>query len=140
MDIRPYASTDKQACLSLFDGNLPESFQPEDRFDFEGWLDDPRGSYFVMEHEGALVACGGCALENAQLASITWLIVRSDLRRQGLGRFLLFYCLKALPAGVTHVRLETIPAAAGFFEKQGFRIARSEPRRVELIKKLLVCP
>lgn len=141
MDIRNYASADKEACLGLLDSNAPEYFTAAEREAFGRWLDAPQGSYFVMEHEGDVVGCGGFALESPQLASLTWLIIRSDLRRQGLGRFLVFYCLKEMSsvATVTHVRLTTIASVAGFFEKQGFRVQQTAADGVEMIKKLLVC-
>lgn len=140
MDIRTFTPADKSQCLALFDGNMPAFFDQTERAAFESWLDRPQGSYYVMEHEGRVVACGGVALENPQLASLTWLIVGAGLQRQGLGKFLVFYCLRSLPPTVTHVRLTTIPAVTGFFEKQGFHVQPSSGREVEMIKKLLVCP
>jgi N-acetylglutamate synthase-like GNAT family acetyltransferase len=139
MDLRTYTVDDKTQCLALFDGNMPVFFAPEERPAFAAWLDAPQGSYFVMEHEGAVVACGGIALENAQLASVTWVLVRADLQRQGVGRFVVFSCLKKLPATVTHVRLTTIAAASGFFEKLGFHAQASAGREIEMVKKLQVC-
>ncbi|MBS1824336.1 MAG: GNAT family N-acetyltransferase [Acidobacteria bacterium] len=139
MDIRTFTPADKSQCLALFDGNMPVFFDQAERHAFEAWLDAPQGSYFVMEHEGTVVGCGGVALENPQLASLTWTIVQAGLQRQGLGRFLVFYCLRSLPPTVTHVRLTTIPAVTGFFEKQGFHVQSSAAREVEMIKKLQVC-
>ncbi len=40
---------------------------------------------------------------------------------------------------VAAVGLTTTPAAAGFFEKQGFHIVRREGSEVELVKRLTVC-
>jgi N-acetylglutamate synthase-like GNAT family acetyltransferase len=139
MDLRIFTPGDRAACLALFDENIPAFFAAEERIAYERWLDAPEGSYFVMEHEGRTVACGGVALENPQLASLTWLIVAAGLQRQGLGRFLVFYGLKSLPPNVTHIRLTTIPAVTGFFEKLGFHVQQSSPREVEMIKKLQVC-
>lgn len=139
MDIRTYTPGDQAACVALLLENTPAFFTAEERAEFERWLNAPEGTYFVMEHEGRVVACGGVALENPQLASLTWLIVAAGLQRQGLGRFLVFYCLKSLPPTVTHVRLTTIPAVAAFFEKLGFHIQQSSPQGVEMIKKLQVC-
>jgi N-acetylglutamate synthase-like GNAT family acetyltransferase len=139
MEIRAYRVADKASCLGLMDSNMPEYFTAEEREDFEAWLDAPQGHYRVAEHDGCVVGCGGMALERADLASLTWLMVAGHLRGQGLGRFLLFYLMKDLPAGVTHVRLATIPPVAGFFEKQGFRAQSTGAKGVEMIKKLQVC-
>jgi len=139
MEMRAYLPVDKAACLEMMESNIPEYFAVAEREDFEAWLDAPQGSYWVAEHDGTVVGCGGVALEHAALASLTWLLVAGHLRGQGLGRFLVFYLLKTLPAGVTHVRLETIPSVAGFFEKQGFRVQSTGAKGVEMIKKLQVC-
>lgn len=139
MEIRAYVSADKVACLRVFDSNMPVYFSAAERVEFEAWLNAPQGSYWVAEHDGVVVGCGGIAPENETLASVTWLMVAGHLRGQGLGRFLLFYLMKALPPGVTHVRLVTIPTVAGFFEKQGFRAQHSGPAGVEMLKKLQVC-
>lgn len=139
MEMRAYRPADKSACLGLMDSNMPGYFSAAEREDFGAWLDAPQGKYWVAEHDGAVVGCGGMALERADLASLTWLMVAGHLRGQGLGRFLLFYLMKELPAGVAHVRLVTIPLVAGFFEKQGFRVQSTGTQGVEMIKKLQVC-
>ncbi len=139
MEMRAYTAADRAACLALFDGNAPEYFTAAERAAYEDWLDAPQGSYFVVEHDGALAGCGGIAAESSGLASLTWLMVRRDLHGQGLGRFLVFYLLKQTPAGVSHVRLVTIPAVVGFFAKQGFRVREEGPGGVEMLKKLQVC-
>jgi len=139
MEMRAYVPADKAACLALLDSNVPEYFTPAERGDFEAWLTGPQGKYWVAEHDGAVVGCGGIALEQAALASVTWLLVAGHLRRQGLGRYMLFYLLKTVPVGVTHVRLTTIPSVVGFFEKQGFRAQSTGAKGVEMIKKLQVC-
>ena len=139
MEMRAYVAADKDACLAVFDSNTPEYFSAGEREVFGAWLDAPQGRYFVAEHDGVVVGSGGIVMEGASLASVTWLMVACSLRGQGLGRFLLFYLLKGLPAEVTHVRLATIGTTAGFFEKQGFRVQGEGPGGVEMIKKLQVC-
>src|SRR5260370_31745648 len=59
MDVRPYQSSDRDACLALFDSNVPRFFAALERGGFESFLDAPDCSYFVMEHEGAVLGCGG---------------------------------------------------------------------------------
>ncbi|MBL8176466.1 MAG: GNAT family N-acetyltransferase [Bryobacterales bacterium] len=139
MEMRGYEAADQAACLELFDSNMPEYFSGGEREAFAEWLAAPRGSYWVAEHEGELAGCGGIVLEHASLASVTWLMVAGRLRGQGLGRYMLFYLLKGLPAAVTHVRLSTVAPVSGFFEKQGFRVQGEGPEGVEMVKKLQVC-
>jgi GNAT superfamily N-acetyltransferase len=129
MDIRPYVASDRNACLSIFDSNFEAGQRPE----FERFLDRPEGPYFVMEHEGATVGCGGYAG-----ASLVRGMIRRDFQRLGLGRFLLMYRLRKLE-GIQMVRLETPRSAVPFFEKQGFRAVRDGSDGVEMVKKMNVC-
>lgn len=141
MDIRPYAPRDLAACLALFDSNLGRFFAPEERADFELFLQSPPGHYLVMEHEGEVVGCGGYAFDDTgETASLTWGIIRRDLHGNGLGRFLLMYRLREIGkrGTVSRVRLITTPNVCGFFEKQGFRVTNTA-RLITMEKKLTVC-
>ena len=150
MDVRPYAPADRAAALAAFDSNTPRFFDPTERRDFETFLDAPFCPYFVMEHDGAIVGCGGYAIEEgASQASLIWGMVRNDLHKRGLGRFLVMFRLREITKanGVHHVRLSTSQHTAPFFEKQGFKVAGIEKDgyasgmdRVEMRMKLSVCP
>jgi GNAT superfamily N-acetyltransferase len=129
MDLRSYLPVDRDACLAIFDSNTPQFFDPGERATFEAFLDRPDGHYVVMEHEGALVGCGGYTITaEERLASLVWGMVRRDSHKLGLGRYLLLF------------------RAAPFFERQGFKVIRVVPDgygngldRVEMVKKLIVC-
>jgi N-acetylglutamate synthase-like GNAT family acetyltransferase len=149
MDVRPYSPSDKAACLAVFDSNTPRFFDPIERQDFETFLDAPYSSYFVMEHDGVIVGCGGYSIEeDHSLASLVWGMVRGDLHKRGLGRFLVMFRLREITKanGANLVRLATSQHAAPFFEKQGFKVVRTEKDgyasgmdRVEMRMKLSVC-
>ena len=129
MDIRPYQASDRAACLEIFDSNFDATKRPE----FEQFLDNLEGPYFVMDHDGAIVGCGGYAGE-----TLLWGMIRRDFQKLGLGRFLLMYRLRKLE-GVPTVRLTAPPTAVPFFEKQGFRIAGESTKGIEMVKKMNVC-
>ena len=141
MDVSPYLPADKDACLAVFDSNLPDFFAPDERALFATFLEDP-GSYCVMEHNDALVACGGFRVIG-DAGRLTWGMIRRDLHRQGLGRFLLLFRLREMTRhhpGVEMVTLETSQLAAPFYESQGFRFTRSTSAGlVEFTKRLTVC-
>lgn len=149
MDVRAYSPADRAACLAVFDSNTPRFFDPAERRDFETFLDAVDCSYFVMEHDGAIAGCGGYAIaEDTSLASLVWGMVRADLHKLGLGRFLLLYRLREITkaGGVQLVRLGTSQHAAAFFEKQGFKVTgtrkdghASGMDRIEMMMKLTVC-
>lgn len=150
MDVRPYSPADRTACLAIFDTNTPKFFDPTERHSFGTFLNAPFGSYFVMEHEGAMIGCGGYAVEEgSSLASLIWGMIRHDLHKHGLGRFLLMFRLKEISKAnsANLVRLATSQHSAGFFQKQGFKAVSMEKDgyapgmdRVEMRMKLSVCP
>lgn len=130
MDIRPFETRDREACLAL----IPH---PE----FAAYLDNPSGPFFAMEHEGEIVGCGGIVIaRNGEEGELVWGSIRKEMRGHGLGRFLLLYRLREI--GKAHApvaRVETSTESAPFFEKQGFRAVRRSAGRVELVRKLSVC-
>lgn len=128
MDIRPYAAADRDACLSVCDSI------GGDRAAFENTLGEIR--FFVAEHDGAIIGCGGFVIDGAT-AQLLHGMVHRNWQRQGLGRFLLFYRIREISkAGDVAIVIAAPPEdAAGFYEKQGFRREQGV-----LIKKLTVCP
>ncbi|HEY3838335.1 MAG TPA: GNAT family N-acetyltransferase [Bryobacteraceae bacterium] len=138
MDLRPYSDADRDACGALADRDFPARDRPA----FETFLASPGGPFFVMEHEGRVVGCGGYVMEaEDSLATLVWGMIRPEVRRQGLGRYLLMYCLREIgkAGGIDRVRVETSKDVAGFYERQGFRVASINGDRVELVKRLSVC-
>ena len=53
--VRPYAIGDKNACLALFDSNVPDFFDPTERDLFVDFLDQPKGHYFCIEKASRIV-------------------------------------------------------------------------------------
>jgi len=150
MDLRPYLQSDRSACLAVFDSNVPEFFDPVERGGFDEFLKCPDCHYLVMEHDGAIVGCGGYAVEMEEgLARLVWGMVRRDSHKLGLGRFLLLFRLREIgkAGGIRIVRLDTSQHAVPFFRKQGFKdtgIVRNGYApgldRIEMTMKLAVCP
>jgi N-acetylglutamate synthase-like GNAT family acetyltransferase len=142
MNLRPYLPSDREACLKIFDSNAPNIFTAEDRGEFETFLSQAPAAYFVMEHDNALVGCGGYRMEaEPGVATLVWGMVRRDSQKMGLGRFLLMYRLREIGKsdGIERVRLETPQASAAFFEGQGFKTVSTAQGRVEMVKRLTVC-
>ena len=129
---RAYAPGDRDACLRLFDGNVPAFFATSERADFEGFLDqlDAGCAYQVIECDGRIVACGGHAIEaDRTTASLCWGMVDRDLQRTGLGTMLTNARLRAAAqtSGVTQVRLGTSQHTQGFYARFGFEAERVIP-------------
>ena len=124
MDVaRPYEPKDREACLALFDSNVPRFFDPSERPVFEAFLDQLDWPYQVIERDGRIVACGGHAVEpDGRTVSLCWGMVEAGLHGQGLGRRLTEARLAAARAvpGATSVRLDTGVHTTGFYERFGF--------------------
>jgi N-acetylglutamate synthase-like GNAT family acetyltransferase len=127
--IRNYSVHDRQSCLQVLDGNTPEFFVPKDRDEFSRFLDNLPGPYFVIEDRELIVACGGWAMDAEEVAALTWGMVRRDLHRQGIGRDLLHYRLRAIWADghAKVVQLRTVPPVQEFFARQGFDVVDVVP-------------
>ncbi len=149
MEVRPYAAADRDVCLALFDTNVPDSFAPAEREQFREFLEASATPYYLLEHEGTVVACGGFAVDAANsTARLCWGIVGHRFQRQGVGKFLLLWRLREIGrlANVRMVTLETTPKSATFFEKQGFRPVSvtadfNAPGldKLEMVRKIAVC-
>jgi GNAT superfamily N-acetyltransferase len=120
--IEPYTAAQKDACLAIFDSNVPEYFASSERGELAEFLEAPRGEYFVMTLDGDVVGCGGAGLMEDDLV-MTWGMIHAREHRTGLGGQLL---AARATRGATRfpsarrVRLTTSRAARGFFERFGF--------------------
>lgn len=129
--IRDYrADADRAACLDLFDSNVPDFFLPAERAEFEAFLDDLPGPYFVYEPAGRILASGGYALaEEGRRADLCWGMVHRSLHRQGLGQGLARYRIDRARRhpGLREVALQTSQHTADFYRSLGFKVVDVEP-------------
>jgi len=128
---RPYTPDDRDACLALFAANTPHWFAPHEREQYESFLDDVPGSYFLMlEDYGTIAGAGGIEIESTRsVAWLTWGMVDSTRHGQGLGKTLLEYRLEQLRANlnVSRVCIDSSQLTAPFYEKYGFTTQRVIP-------------
>jgi GNAT superfamily N-acetyltransferase len=125
MNIRSFAPHDIAACLAIFDSNSPDFFHPQERAEFEAFLNAIDGTYVVGVHNDAIVACGGYwKLPQAPIGILTWGMVGQRYHRQGFGRQLLTYRMQALREipELVAVSLQTGPKTVPFFQKAGFEV------------------
>ena len=130
MEIRAYTAADRAGCLSVL-----ESIGGEGLVDFAAYLDGgPR--YFVAEHDGQIVGCGGVGE-----GRLEWGMVHRAMQRQGLGRFLLYYRMREVGklGNFEHVQVRVPRGVAGFYAGQGFREAGGDANWVVMSKRLAVC-
>ena len=126
VDFRDFAPADLEACLHVFDTNVPDFFTYEERDLFADFLRELPGPYFVLElGEGGVAACGGYAFtEDGARADMCWGMVRRDLHGQQLGRALTELRVEEAKADprVTELALNTSQHTRGFYERLGFHV------------------
>ncbi len=129
MVLRPYRLEDREACLAVFDSNVPAFFAPHEREGFAAFLEDLERleiRYFVLVDGERTIACGGVGRREDE-ARMCWGIVHGHRHGEGLGRLLLLVRLvRGAQLGARHAGLDTIPRVAPFFEREGFFITGGE--------------
>ncbi|MCW2039309.1 GNAT family N-acetyltransferase [Xanthomonas campestris] len=123
--IRAYRPDDSDACIELFDANVPKFFNAGERPDFVWFLTHHAAAwhYQVVERAGDVVGCAGYAVNaNGTTASLCWGMVHPQLHRQGLGTTLLLARLEALRlrAGIERIVLDTSQHTQAFYARHGF--------------------
>jgi N-acetylglutamate synthase-like GNAT family acetyltransferase len=126
--LRPYAEQDHAACVAMFEGNTPRFFSMTELPDFEQFLTDLRHPFWVIENEDQeIIGCGGVTfVADKSSAGLCWGMIRNDMHRQGLGRFLflarLVYISQQTPDCL--VTNDTNQYTCGFFERMGFHVTQ----------------
>ena len=128
---RPYTPEDRAACVALFAANTPHWFAPHEQEQYESFLDEGPGAYFLMlEENGEISGAGGIEIESSRnVAWLTWGMVDSTRHGQGLGKTLLEFRLEQLRANlnVSRVCIDSSQFTAPFYEKYGFTTQRVIP-------------
>jgi len=124
MKIKEYTAADKAACLAIFDSNMPQYFMPEERQQFEDWLDkEGREVYYVLIDNDEIVACGGI-YEDTELKLVgqAWGMVLNSLHKKGYGKALTLHRIKEMDERFSHLEqhLGTSQHTAPFYEKMGY--------------------
>lgn len=131
MRVRAYTPADRDACLAVFDGNVPAFFVTQERAAFADFLDALPGPYLVVEDgDGAIVGCGGWAVvPETRTADLCWGMVARGRHGTGLGRLLLDARMDGIraDAGADAVALNTSQHTRGFYERRGFVTERVVP-------------
>ena len=120
--IRAYSRTDRDACIAIFSSNLPRYFDASELADFEEFLENPAGDYFVVEIGNRVVACGGLCANNGT-GHLTWGMVSRDNQGTSIGKSLLAHRIDLLflQPEVRVITIDTSQHTEGFFSRHGFR-------------------
>jgi ribosomal protein S18 acetylase RimI-like enzyme len=146
MRVREYSPADLEACLAVFDTNVPRYFAPFEKQQFAGDIPSIDCYYVIEDDGGRIVGCGGYAVRpEASTADLCWGMIDQTLHGTGLGRLLLVERLERIRSrgDVDAVALNTSQHTTGFFERHGFVILKIIPDgyapgldRCEMVLKL----
>jgi hypothetical protein len=120
LQLRPFTPADRDACLAIFDSNLPKFFKEHERPDFVAFLDRlPCPFFMVVDADGHPVGCCGYTPERGRLV---YGMVTQAWHRQGVGRLLLWARLADwfVAHGPAVVTLLPSQHSSGFFAHDGF--------------------
>ena len=80
---RPYCNADYQACTDIFDANCSEFFAPNERQEYERFLEDVSEGYEVCEVDGRVLGAFGLLGDGKDEKRLNWILV--DPQTQGIG-------------------------------------------------------
>ncbi len=136
LTFRPYTPRDADACLALFDANVPTYFDASERPEYAAFLarfeTTPPCAYVVGESpDGRVLACGGWFREDDDpaLGGLAWGMEHGEWHGHGLGQQLLEVRMAGLAAmpGLGALRIRTSQHTEGFYARAGFVVTRRIP-------------
>ena len=83
ISFRPYRDADRQACTSIFDANCPEFFAPNERQEYEEFLEGVSADYEVCEVDGTVYGAFGLFVDGENVKVLNWILL--DPQTQGIG-------------------------------------------------------
>ncbi len=127
IDVDPYTSGDRAACLRVMESNTPGFFAPDERAGFAVFLDAPPGPFWVARagSDRTVVGCGGVSIaDDGRTAWLRWGMVAVEHHGRGVGRRLMEVRLRWIGTQTTveTIRVATIGKASGFFQRMGFEL------------------
>jgi GNAT superfamily N-acetyltransferase len=112
----------RSACLALFDENCPDFFAPNERADYEAFLDSGPEGYRVGVIDGRVIAAFGVIMAVEGRCRLNWIMVARDAQGGGVGRGIMTDVLQqAAAAGAAWVDIATSHKSAPFFARFGAR-------------------
>ena len=80
---RQYVPSDRHGCLALFDANCPSAFAPNERDEYEAFLDGEAEAYEVCVMEGEVVGAFGLGVD--AMLRLRWIMVHPQRQGRGIG-------------------------------------------------------
>ena len=117
---RDYLPADKHQCLAMFDANCPEFFAPNERQDYQVYLESgPEGYELCVASSGIVGAFGLSSLTDGA-ASLNWILLNPEAQGLGTGTKIMGRVLNlAASSGAKSIHIAASHKSAPFFKKFG---------------------
>ena len=121
MIIKPYQSEYYKECLAIFDENCPEYFAPNERADYQHYLENKPNAYFLVMMRGKVIGAFGLPIEQEHnVSTITWIMIRSHYQRMGIGHKIMKHIDDTVRRQhVSVIKIAASHLSAPFFAKFG---------------------
>ena len=117
---QPYSVTHKDDCLSLFDANCPEFFAPNERDEYEGFLDANESGYELCSANGRVVGAFGLMGDDRERKSLNWILLEPQARGMGIGASIMERVISsARDSELNAVEIAASHRSAAFFSTFG---------------------
>ena len=117
---RPYRRTDYPTCIELFNSNCPEFFAPDERRDYQCFLEGSLEGYEVCEVDGRVLGVFGLSGDSTNEQRLSWLMVDSKAHGRGLGAMIMKRVIHlGRKSESKTIGLATSQKVAPFYEKYG---------------------
>ena len=128
VSIRSYSLSDKSSCLQIFDLNCPSFFSPNERYDYEAFLNREFQDYKVLVQEHGVIGAFGLSLTNPKVGRLRWILLHPAFQGKGLGS----HIMTQVQAIAKAKKLEQVSIAASqhsapFFAVYGAKTVEISP-------------
>ena len=120
MTFRPYRASDKHICIDIFDANCPEYFAPNERPDYEEFLDSAPQDYEICERDGRVLGAFGLIAHSEKEKTINWILLDPQAQGMGVGSDIMRRVIhRSRESDSTAVRIAASHKSAPFFAHFG---------------------
>ena len=125
---RPFNTHDLPACLALFDENCPEFFAPNERDDYQAFLNGDVQGYEVCRVGDRIVGAFGLLPGSTGRMALRWILLSPNVQGQGIGSTMMNHVVMSLRAkGGGILEIAASHKSAPFFARFGAREILTTP-------------
>jgi len=120
LTFRPYIESDRLACIDIFDANCPEYFAPNERQDYDEFLQSAPEDYEICEGDGRILGAFGLFVDSENVKTLNWILLDTHAQGLGVGSKIMERVIHIVRASETMtVRIAASHKSAPFFARFG---------------------